>query len=243
MKKLTVITITLLFVGFALAPSINANAAESERFVNLEGFTNKIKSNLVKVCSRKEARLILDDALVKLFQMKLISKPTLNDLRLILNDNRYSLIVGKTTNTQYHSRIGLIKILQLLKEDVEYWEEQSLRCDMIFLYTTIYNSILPISKGKTISFGYQQKPMTIGAPTTESASGWIFTFGYNRKQSWEGDMIGNCNSYYTYYLLNREFFIGAEGFNGLKITYKVSEYQTESFYLGSANKVDIDYAN
>ncbi len=143
-KKGVVVAVILLFIGLALAPSINATILKTTDNNHLSEITsmiicsdgiksykikisdaeaegvNKLLDNIgtkfVDVTSREECNIIFEEALIELDKYGLLGGNSVKDVIKIINtgDNPYS-INGQSTHTNFLGSIG-IRFYELEKE-------------------------------------------------------------------------------------------------------------------------------
>ena len=145
------------------------------------------------------------------------------------------LIMGRVTRTYFYS--PLYGIIGLLPGSYPYNPLGML----IFLTYTMFKQI-------AMQYGFPFFPLRLGAYITMGsfhdtgfewnfipARGWIITIGSEGPKGWIGEFIGTLGSIAGWW---SEYYVGVEGFFGLKILNPINDKTT---LLGYAKKVGIEY--
>ncbi|PNX54030.1 MAG: hypothetical protein BV458_01165 [Thermoplasmata archaeon M9B2D] len=256
MKKGLVVTVIILFIGVAVAPSINQSvvkASQEDDFVevttqacgihgytdttvkltreqcqNLEQYLVEFRARLNQTSTREEAVPIFKEAVVELDKYGLLPKGMgVEQAQKLVTGGYYNVRINKT--------------IQRLCDTNDYLIKSNFLCLITGAGNSIHiRGILPtimalfsIPKIGTF-FGI----MTFGGSGYNPANfiwenfpatGWVDTYGLVGVKKWDGAFSGGCGGKrltLTYYE-----FIGARGFTGLGVTTTIDSLD---FFIGSA---------
>jgi hypothetical protein len=209
---------------------------KNEKIQELETFLKNLCLKLEKAESREETINTYNKGLLKLNKFGLIEDKNLKLAQMLItsrykkswsqplqmddNENKFCLVLGKTTNTIIDG-IPFRIIAQLA--DKTGFDLLLLLLYPFFILTDIIDDYRPILLDAYIYWG---------APNENWGQGWIWTLGINGIKSWNGKIIGRIWTVST-------FFTGIVGFIGINIMINGSE--DTNFFLGFARHVKIDY--
>ncbi len=152
--------------------------------------------------------------------------------------NVFSLIAGRTTMTYILPPSSMIfnkLLLSMIHSDINFPGDLFLLLLLISTTRVILTDFLflTFTLGSGIGLGG-----FAGYDSYSPAKGWVYSLGINGQKNWEGPFYGHINEFG--FGINNIIFIGAIGFKGIRINLPLSS-PIQSFYLGFANYVDIDY--
>ena len=209
-----------------------------EKIQELENFLKNLCLKLEKAESREETINIYNKGLLKLNKFGLIEDKNLilaqnlityrykksrsQPLQMDDNENKFCLVIGKTSNTIID---GIpFRIFALIADNTGSSLMHLFLLPLIII-TDLIDDYRPILLDAFIYWG---------APNENWGNGWVWTLGLNGIKSWDGKIIGRIWTVST-------FFTGIVGFTGINIMINGSE--ETNFFLGFARHVKIDYNN
>lgn len=227
----------------------------------LDSIFNDLEDKLKGDITQDETILLLNETIAKLVDIgilinssnlketqKLIS--TINQNKEIQNyfeknkviqneniNNFICYIIGQAT--EIYSIIPIGNFLAKLYYIISEWDEISNRIpillgDLIY-YIFALSLILPFLNGGVITFGNMFKFVTY---EYYPSNGWIWTLGLLGIKKWDGTFYGQLGQIPQLWP-PRDYYIGANGFTGIKIHIIKDKVILDTFLLGSAFKVSI----
>jgi hypothetical protein len=207
-----------------------------EKIQELEAFLKNLCLKLEKAKSKEETINIYNKGLLMLNKFGLIDNKNLKISQMLINakykkpwsqyfqmddnENKFCLVIGKTTNTIID---GIPFRFFAILADNTGSSIMHLFLIPLIIITDFIDDYRPI-----LFDGY----IYWGAPNENWGNGWVWTLGINGIRSWDGDIIGKIQTIST-------FFTGIVGFSGINIMINGSE--GTNFFLGFARHVKIDY--
>lgn len=244
-KKPLAVAVIFLFIGLALAPSINANITKDSELVEfttevcglnggkqtvqltkeeaegVEQLFDSIKERLDEVETKEETVKIFKEAIVELNSYRLLGDLSIEQAQRLVTI-RYQHPFYYRVFNRIHKRI-----IMMLDEN------ENLLCQIAGkTIETVTGGIpfFPVKLLRDIDYGKVVfNPGIYYIP----ASGWIFTDGLNGIITWNKSFYGQYGQGTT-----RQFvywYTGAKGFTGLWVTYGLRSH----FYLGFALRVKL----
>jgi hypothetical protein len=258
-KKGVVISVILLFVGVAVAPSINQSVVKAsqdddlvevttqacgiqgygdttvkltrQQYSDLEQYLTEFKARLNQTSSREEAVSLFKEAVVKLNKYGLLPRG--------MNVERAQKLV---TGLFSHQRF-FYTIMKLLTGKQRNFAKNENWCCTFLSHTNFM--LLDCMVWRLFGFGiignylYNLQKFFIWCPIDfaivwPKRDGWVDTVGLNGIKSWKGNMIGE--------IINNGVGrdTGVIGFTGIKIGNGNTEYM---WLIGTAFHVKINYTD
>jgi len=260
------IGIILLFIGVAIAPSINFNVVKAsddddlvevttqacgikgfgnttvkltrEQYQNLEQYLVEFRARLNQTTTREEAVPIFKEAVVELDKYGLLP-------RGMSVERAQKLITSSILNNNYFCQIaGRTNRIYFLAlgSIVIYWLAEIGIFKSIFylLYRGLFciSNLRFLRTGNIICFGFYH-PSGFGGTIIEPATGWITTHGLSGTKKWDGNNLWGNLSINPFIIFDYGFtYPGAFGFTGLKIILP----DLSTLFLGISFRVDISYS-
>ncbi|EMR74856.1 hypothetical protein MBGDF03_00052 [Thermoplasmatales archaeon SCGC AB-540-F20] len=277
MKKLLVVGVIVLFLGLAIAPSINANVSKASIDSELVEITTEIcrlngRKHTVQLTPKEsdevdalfdligeqlnvtetleEAEKILNDAIVQLDKYGLLGGLSVKQAQRIFKvyhaiqrnidtsgmsakENANCIIAGRVTNAYFFGPV--IRSLNQLMVNNEEMLFLILLNPLLLFALDIGFPFFPFRMGTSIALGFYTEYMLEWA--TYPSKGWIVTSGSNGTKKWIGELEGDIDCIDLSFVSKNLFFVGVDGFFGLKIYNPLTG---KTSFLGYASKVKIE---
>ena len=265
MKKTIVIGIIVLFIGLAVAPTINANVSRtpvksklvetSVRIHNSRGITpytlkltekesdevdrifDNLKVSLDSAETDEEIDAIYDDAVESLYELGMFPRMTIGEAKQLVNGN------SKKTQSGNIGTRGGNSDCKIAGQTTHTYMHDLNRIFLWFILGFVrfggrwdYNYRYYNGKIGGISFGEFHD----GYPIWNPSEGWVHTNGTNGVIKWEGEFYGARGERQLYGMIYEYLiwgFMGVAGFNGLWIDKR----NQPPCYLGNADHVNLRY--
>ena len=243
------IRITSEFTGLRKKHTIKMTTQEVEE---MNVFLDYIYMRLNNSKSDEETSQIINDAILELNKYDLLCGLSIEQIQkrfskykkskmdneqtyLYGKENSDCLIVGRVIRA-YFIHPFIIALDKLIEDG--YFENTRLPLFM-FLYKELLGfryiygfPFFPIKINTSIAIGYFHDSMHNGG--NKPAMGWIITIGSNGTKGWLGLFLGILDKFYTEI---NYFYIGVEGFYGIKISNTLTQMTS---IIGYAQKVGIN---
>lgn len=200
--------------------------------------------------TKEEARTILNKAIMQLDKYGLLgglsarkienlfksyneTQIKIDTKNVLTNENANCIIVGKVNHSFFINPI-IYSLIRYIENNGA--QEFDLLLNLLFLMALFFDiPLFPFKVDASIALGryYQFLYHTSSYPS----QGWITTMGSNGHKSWYGELKGTIDCIDISVFSKNLFYIGVEGFSGLKIHNPLTG---KDYLLGYAKKVKID---
>ena len=242
------INITSEFTGLKRKHTVKMTHNEVDEFY---AFFDSIYEKLNNTESDDETSLIINEAVLELDRYGLLCGLSVEEVQkrfsnyyklkgeIVTNhisgkENSDCLIVGRVLRAYF-----IHPIIIMLDELIEEKYPNTILSLFMFLYKELLAfrftygfPYFPIKINTSIALGYFSDDMYNDG--YKPSIGWIMTIGTNGTKGWLGLFTGQLGYFWT---LFNEFYIGVEGFFGIRISNPLTQMTS---ILGYANKVKID---
>jgi len=248
--------IILLFIGVAIAPSINTSVVKAsqdddlvevttqacgikgygattvkltrQQYQNIEQYLVEFRARLNQTATREEAIPIFKEAIFELNKYGLLPKGlSVEQAQRLVTGGYYNARINRTFQRLYDTTDYLIKS-NFLCLMTGAGSSMHMRGILPFIMTLLFTPKIGAFFGIMTFGGSGYNPADF---IWESfpAIGWVDTYGLTGIKNWDGAFSGGCGGKrltLTYYE-----FIGARGFTGLGVT---TTWDNLDFFIGSA---------
>ena len=228
----------LLFLGVAVAQSINANGSIIQSS-NFDAIMGTIQDKLSDVSSVERTIKLYKDIIIELDENRLLSRGLNAEIanEIIFRGfdrNKHHLVCGYTNNTLFNTFFHHILIYGSFLTGL-----------LIFpIVRKLITVSSPIDIRANVAFGYTEFDY-FKADVKMPTYGWINIIGLNGKEQWNGSFYGQFQEPYISDFLdtNVRNHCGLRQFTGIRIgTFYGSNYfEGNSFFIGYASEVSIGH--